>query len=312
MRWINPPASVKRFSLQQILQHAAASLIGVLLAASAIGLSNGPGSAAWRSLHQSAGLFGAALLAIHLFSLLVIGVRHDVATDNIAFLPIRPMPEGEEKVEGKYSLAEKWDYLLLLTWSAAVVVTGIMLRWPSRFGVPGPLEYQWLRIVHAGCGAAWTIHLVATHAAGRLLDGIPGTRRAIFTGRVPIESIESRKGWVRDLIASGVLVPVPEERVEESERETAQVRELLESGNRLTRDGRFDEAAMVFDEALRLYPDYSQARFNLGVARLKQGREDLAAEQFVRFIEMDPFNPMASKARELLAGITGTGRGGAS
>jgi thioredoxin-like negative regulator of GroEL len=61
---------------------------------------------------------------------------------------------------------------------------------------------------------------------------------------------------------------------------------------------------------LLLYPEYSQARFNLAVARLKQGRPAMAAEHFRTFLETDPFNPMAGKARELLDGIGNPDDGG--
>jgi tetratricopeptide (TPR) repeat protein len=105
-------------------------------------------------------------------------------------------------------------------------------------------------------------------------------------------------------------VPVPVEQQAETQRETLQVRELLDEGNRLTREGLYDEASAVFEEALRLYPEYSQARFNLGVSRVRQGRPDLAAEHFRIFLESDPFNPMADKARELLGGISRPAEGG--
>ena len=59
----------------------------------------------------------------------------------------------------------------------------------------------------------------------------------------------------------------------------------------------------MFEDALILYPGYSQARFNLGVARWKSGKEDLAEEQFRMFIDMDPFNPMAEKARDMLGSL---------
>lgn len=67
--------------------------------------------------------------------------------------------------------------------------------------------------------------------------------------------------------------------------------------------GLYAEACAAFEEALLLFPDYSQARFNLAVARMREGRSDLAAEQFRMFIQSDPFNPMASKAKELLETI---------
>ena len=78
------------------------------------------------------------------------------------------------------------------------------------------------------------------------------------------------------------------------------VRELLERGNRLAKEGKYENACAAFSEALRLLPGYSQARFNLAVALFRMGDSGAAREQLRIFIEMDPFNPMAEKAREML------------
>lgn len=304
MNWINPPAFVRRFSLQQILQHTAAVILGLVLVVSALL----PGSAG--KVHPVAGLAAGILLVLHFFSLLVIGVRHDVASEHIAFLPFGGSESEAGGNSGKYSAAERWDYFLILGWSILVAASGIALEWPGKVGVPGPYAFSWLRILHAALGASWLLHLLGCHVSFRFLDALPGSRWAIFTGKVPLEAAERRAGWVETLVSSGVLVPVPVESVRETEKETVQVRELLEEGNRLTREARYEDAAAVFEKALALYPEYSQARFNLAVARTRQGRTDLAAEHFRLFLETDPFNPMAGKARELLDGLAANGKEG--
>jgi hypothetical protein len=306
MNWINAPATLKRFTLQQVLQHFAAIVLGSLLMASALlpGLFGG--------LHGEIGLAAAAMFCLHLFSLLVTGVRHDVAIEHIAFLPFGESGAGNggDPPAGKYLLPEKRDYFLILCWSFVVVATGVCLNWPGKFGIPGPKAFSWLRILHVAGGGGWVLHVFGCHVPARFLDALPGMRYSIFTGRVPLESVEARPGWTRSLVDAGVLVPVPVEQQAETQRETLQVRELLDEGNRLTREGLYDEASAVFEEALRLYPEYSQARFNLGVSRVRQGRPDLAAEHFRIFLESDPFNPMADKARELLGGISRPAEGG--
>jgi hypothetical protein len=300
MNWINPPDAVRRFSLQQMLQHAAAVLLACVLVLSA--LLPKVGSEA----HWIAGIGASVLFCIHLFSLLAIGVRHDVATEQIAFLPFGTKEAGA----GKYTLPEKRDYFLILSWSLLVVASGLVLHWPGKFGIPGPKAFAWFRIVHAAVGAGCLLHLLACHVPFRFIDAPDGMRWSIFNGKASLGSVEGRSGWTRALVEAGVLVPVPVEPQGEAQRETTQVRELLEEGNRLTRESRFDEAAAVFEEALRLYPEYSQARFNLAVSRLKQGETGLAAGQFRIFLETDPFNPMAGKARELLDGIANDADGG--
>ncbi|HEY3490672.1 MAG TPA: tetratricopeptide repeat protein [Candidatus Deferrimicrobiaceae bacterium] len=306
MNWINPPQTVKRYSLQQILQHVAALLLALLLILSALA----PGF--WRGIHGTIGLASTVLFLAHLFSLLVIGVRHDVAIDHIAFLPTgtRETTPEARAAAGKFTLPEKQDYCLILCWSFLAITSGIVLHWPGRFGVPGPTEYAWLRITHTAMGAGWALHIIGCHVPFRFIHARAGFRWSIFTGKVPLESAESRGGWVASLVETGILVPVPTVQHGAAERETVQVREMLDEGNRRTREGRYEEAASIFEEALRLYPEYSQARFNLAVSRIRQGRPDLASEQLRVFLESDPFNPMAGKARELLDGISRPDEGG--
>lgn len=172
------------------------------------------------------------------------------------------------------------------------------------------MSYAWLRVAHAGCGAALSVHILCIHVPARWLRARASLRRAILCGDVPLECAEERAGWIAELTVAGTLVPVPEEAPQESQRESLQVRNLLEEGNRLAQQGRYGEACAAFEEALRMFPEYSQARFNLAVARMREGRTDLAAEQFRLFIERDPFNPMAGKAKDLLESIVrGNGRG---
>ncbi len=306
MKWINPPEFIHRFTLQQALQHAAAILLSVLLMFSAL-FPKG-----WGGAHGAIGLAAVFMFLLHLFSLLMIGVRHDVAIEHIAFLPLgesRHAAAGRVFI-GKYSLPEKWDYFLILIWSFLVMSSGVALHWPGRFAVPGPKAFSWLRILHAAAGGGWVLHVFGCHASSRFFNAPRGMRYSIFGGKIPLESVEARAGWVSALVDAGVLVPVPAEQQGESQRETLQVRELLDEGNRLTRESRFEEANAVFEEALRLYPEYSQARFNLGVSRMRQGKPELAAGHFRIFLETDPFNPMADKARELLDGIKTPSDGG--
>ncbi len=297
MTWINPPATIRRFTWHQLAQHAAGTVLWVVLTATAA--LPGIAGPEWRGLHAAIGLLGAAFFAYHAFALVVVGVRHDVSPDKIAFLPSGLSPAGT------YSREEKGDYLAVLAWSALLVATGIALRWPTRIGVPGPGVFAWLRLVHAGCGAALCVHVLFVHVPGRWLRAPEGLRRAIVSGSVPMAVAEARAGWVADLVAAGALVPVPEAPLSESHRESVQVRDLLDEGNALAQKGRYAEACAAIEEALRLFPDYSQARFNLAVARMRDGRADLAAEQFRLFIQSDPFNPMAGKAKELLGTVLG-------
>lgn len=305
MNWISPPETVRRFTLHQLLQHWIAAALWIVLAGSA--LLAGAGAGGSRTLHAGAGVAALFFLVYHATLLAAIGIRYDLPADNVAFLPWGPewtalrRRVGSRDDDGKYSPAEKGDYLAILAWSFLVAVSGALLRWPSFFAIPGASAYDWIRTVHAGLGAALTVHLLAVHLPQRWWNAPAAFRRAILKGTVPLREAEGRRGWLRELVAHGVLVPVPEATESAEDRESVEVRELLERGNRFAREGKFDEACVSYGEALRLLPDYSQARFNLAVALLRDGRKGEATEQLTVFIERDPFNPMVEKAREMLA-----------
>jgi len=309
MNWIGPPESVRRFTPHQLIQHWIAGALWIVLAGSSLAAGAGVGGS--RSFHAAAGIAGLFLLGYHAIVLAAIGIRFDLPAEKVAFLPWgrewsslrRRRGTGTE--DGKYSPAEKGDYLAILAWSFLAAASGLLLRWPSFFAVPDASIYVWIRTVHAGFGAALTVHLLAVHLPQRWWNAPGDFRRAILNGTVPLPEAEKRNGWVRDLVARGVLVPTPEATESAEDRESVEVRELLERGNRLAREGKYGEACDSYTEALRLLPDYSQARFNLAVALLRDGRAGEAKEQLKIFIEKDPFNPMVERAREML---DGTGR----
>lgn len=304
MTWINPPQTVRRFTLHQIIQHWTAAAVGAVLVLTAA-LSPFSRTGWPIRIHVPAGLAGAAMFLYHLMALIAIGIRDDVPSEKVAFLP------SGSSHSAKFDTAERRDYRNILLWSFLLVITGILLRWPGRFAVPGPRAYFWLRALHAGCGTAWVIQMFSVHVAERWFRAHETVRRSIFTGSVPLAEAEKRSQWTEDLVKAGVLVAAPTETSTEVQRESSKVRDLLENGNRLTREGRYEEAAKSFEEALTLYPDYSQARFNLGIVRMKMGDRERAKEQFRMFIETDPFNPIAGKAREMLDEISGGKEGSA-
>lgn len=304
MRWVHPPGQVRRFSVHQIAQHAIASLLWLILTVSAAAMSIGGGRGG--SVHVDAGVLSAIFFLYHLLVLAATGIRHDLPWNRVACMPSGPewkaLRNGtlDQIRIGKFTPSEKGDYLNVLFWSIPLAASGLLLRWPGLLGVPGPGAYSWIRVVHAGCGGAVCVHVLLRHIPDRWIRMPAPFRMAIVTGKVPLESAEERPGWVEELVGAGILVPLPEEPVAEADLDSRAVRDLFEEGNNHAREGRFGEAAASFEEALRLYPQYSQARFNLAVARIKEGRTELAKEQLVRFLRDDPFNPMVEKARELL------------
>ncbi|HEX9190550.1 MAG TPA: tetratricopeptide repeat protein [Candidatus Deferrimicrobiaceae bacterium] len=314
MNWLQPPETVRRFTPHQIVQHVAAIIAWLALTLTALLSSAGIG---WGRIgHLLAAAPAAGFLAYHVLFLAVVGIRWDVPAGKVAFLPwgdewaVLRGRRSEGPGTGKFAPPEKADYLGILAWSALAALSGLLLRWPSVFRVPSLAAFGWIKTVHAGAGAALAVHVLTAHVRYRWFEAPPAFRMAILTGSVPLPEAEKRPGWIEDLVAGAVLVPEPVRPVAEDQEESMTVRELLERGNRHAREGDYGMACDAFAEALRLLPDYSQARFNLAVALFRRGDADGAREQLRIFIEMDPFNPMAEKAREMLRGEGGGAGGG--
>jgi Tfp pilus assembly protein PilF len=68
---------------------------------------------------------------------------------------------------------------------------------------------------------------------------------------------------------------------------------LMQYGTLLSDQGQLDEAARYQLEALRLSPNYAQAFANLGVVRLRQERLDEAAANFEAALRIKPLYPLA-------------------
>ena len=66
--------------------------------------------------------------------------------------------------------------------------------------------------------------------------------------------------------------------------------------------GRNDEAIRFYEEAIRLKPDYAEARNNLGIALVRQGRITEAISQFQEAIR---FKPDYTDARKNFARVLG-------
>lgn len=71
-------------------------------------------------------------------------------------------------------------------------------------------------------------------------------------------------------------------------------------GQALTSQGKLNEAAFHFEEAVRLNPYFSVALNNLGFLRAKQGRVEEAKTLFLRALERQPDYPQAKKNLALL------------
>ncbi len=196
---------------------------------------------------------------------------------------------------GRFSYRERAPYTFFLV---AVPLLGL-----SGWAVSHPIPAS--RVL----GAGGLLLAAGLHSAVGLLALLPVLWHVYFahlqpgalfwnpgwlTGQSTWARVEAlRPGWARQL--SDELSP------DQGQAEEApSVESLLEEGNRAAREGRYADAEGAFQEALRLYPGYSQALYNLGVVRSKGGDPVGAADALQRFLDADPFGPVAGRARELL------------
>jgi len=208
-------------------------------------------------------------------------IRFDLPAENMRFLPwgrdwdVHPQEAGSRADVGKYSPRGKGDYLR---------------SWPGRPSAPPRDPLRWRRTRGSRCigirldphgarriRAALTVHLLAVHLPQRWWNA-PGLPRAILTGTVPLGEAESG-GMGARARRTRVLVPAPERRRARRNGNPWKCGNSWSGGTAL-REMECTARRALVREALRLLPEYSQARFNLAVALLrtaeagKQGAAD--------------------------------------
>jgi lysophospholipase L1-like esterase len=75
------------------------------------------------------------------------------------------------------------------------------------------------------------------------------------------------------------------------EKDPEYSRIVVNLGNTLLSQGRFDEAIAQYEEALRMKPDLAEAYSNRGVALKSMGRLDEAVQSYIRALQLDPALP---------------------
>jgi len=202
-------------------------------------------------------------------------------------------PFGPPERRGRYSHQERLAYLGFAVVVPALLVTGWVEAhptWAVRW--IGPAGLMTAARTHAALGLAALIplgwHLFFALLAPEKLPWNP----AWITGRAPLTLAErSWPAWVEEAEAPEAV----------AEAAPPSVEDLLEAGNAAARARDWDTAAAAYREALSLYPGYSQALFNLGLVCRRAGRHEECRRALERFLEQDPFSPVAPRAREILA-----------
>ena len=207
---------------------------------------------------------------------------------------------------GRYSYRERVSYAAFAAGVWILLATGWASGHPgAAFGVVGPEGLLLAARLHAAAGLLLVPFLVWHLYFAHFQPGVLPWNGAWLTGWQGWERVERvRPGWAQVLAGEPLAEPAA------PQPEKASVESLLEIGNRAAREGRYAEAEAAYVQALTHYPGYSQALFNLGVVRSRAGDAEGARDALTRFLEQDPFSPVAQRAQQILADLaSGASRG---
>jgi tetratricopeptide (TPR) repeat protein len=213
---------------------------------------------------------------------------------------------------GRFNYRERFSYTVFLSALPLMAVTGLAFGQPARFhGLLGNGGLMAAASLHAGLGLGLVL-VLAWHLFFALLQpGMLWMNLSWITGRLPWEKVERvRPDWAAEILGgfgeeTVLSAPEPDEAVS--------AEDLLNRGNEAARQGKFRVAVQFYDQALALYPGYSQALFNLGVALCRLNERDRAREVLQHYLAEDQFGSMSDQARMLLRrlGVSTGGSGGA-
>jgi tetratricopeptide (TPR) repeat protein len=310
-----------RMNLNQRVQHGLLILTigGALASGLVLGRPFGAGSSPLRAWHFLSGLGAIGLLGYHL---LYLAVRGYVESRGWAGFPLRwsdgdfeavlarvrfllgaavAPPEADE-----YRPSQKALYWWTLGALAFLGATGIAVGFWSRFSSLSLLPQ--LAALHRGCAHLLLVSIL-WHLYGVLTwEGRWWPEWSWVFGSLAAEkaSVKVTGAWRRHLREESARADAgagttPEEKARERQsQEKVQVQEELEKGNRFALEERYVEALYHYRRALELYPDYSQARYNMARVLARMGEREMAREAYQQFLAADPFHNLAGKAQEAI------------
>lgn len=222
---------------------------------------------------------------------------------------------------GSFSRADRFMYLPLIGLMIVVTLASDALTkpWPRRRHLLGPL---WFIVIAVWAGVAWwqtghwrNTELLFSHALRVTLDnpvarnnlavaylrkaeqvGDGGERSRLLAQaeehlreavRLDPAFVDSRNnlGIVLDLLGKPGAV---EQFLAVLRDDPNNVDALVNFGNALQEERRYEEAIAQYRHALTISPQDREARYNLGVALVKSSRHGEAAEAFREVIRLDP------------------------
>lgn len=200
---------------------------------------------------------------------------------------------------GRFNYRERFSYTLFVLALPLMAVSGLAVGQPARFhGLLGNGGLMAAASLHAGLGL-WLVLVLAWHLYFALLQpGMLWLNLSWVTGRLDWEKVERvRPDWAAEILGGftdGADAPPAEP------DEAVSAEDLLNQGNAAAHQGKYRVAVQFYDQALALYPGYSQALFNLGVALTRLNERERAREVLQHYLAEDQFGPMSGQARMLL------------
>ncbi len=317
---------IPRMNLNQRTQHALLALaVGSALASGLVlGRPFGAGAAAIHGWHVLFGFVAIGVLGYHLIYLAVRGYVESRGWDGFPLRWSRGDREaalagmrfllGETApppVADQYRPSQKAFYWWTLLALALLGATGAGVGFWGRLGSLALMPQ--LAALHRGVALLLFVSSL-WHLYGVLIwEGRWWPEWSWITG-----SLDSEKARVK---VPGALrrhlgeeaeradqLAAPEEKARERQsHEKAQVQEELEKGNHFALEERYVEALFHYRRALELYPDYSQARYNMARVLVRMGERVMAREAYQQFLAADPFHPLARKAQEAIRELDAAG-----
>jgi len=203
---------------------------------------------------------------------------------------------------GKYSYREKLPYTTFIFALPVLLLSGFPLAHPkSSMGLLGGDGLLFAADLHSNT-ALFLMPLLVWHVYfAHFHPEVLFWNNAWITGKTKFDKIERlRPAWAEEFLSD-------DEPDESAKSKAPNVEDILAVGNAAAREGRYAKAEAAYLDALAHYPGYSQALFNLGVVRRRAGKYEEAAAAFKQFLDQDPFNPLAVKAKESLKELEGSG-----